>query len=610
MRVLSAGVCSRAAAAAGSARSSDAAASLLSLLPHELTTALPAEALLGTTMQVATAAIAVLQSSKLPMAMQSSAASSSSSSSSSSSNAADPDPVGQQYIPFAVSLLLTALKCASALRGVCPKGALDVAASIGRHRIECCVSAEHTAWLQQQAAATPAAELQRLLSEIDAAALRSLLLRLTTAAAMTPNGAAPANVGRAGAVDVAAASDSELQELLQKSHVGDLRTLVIWSQQLQAGNGAANEEMLQTGRRIGHWRAAAAAIAAGPPVTFRPGGLDSSSSSSSSTMWYTAQMGLSMTPWLTVAARSMWLVGQLLSELLLASSSSSRSASLACPATEEEMDESFFAMLLEMAYTCVEWLGWQLCHMQLPGDQAPTLASSSSSSSLADVAASMPLLTQLLQQHAQLQAGMYAAVQRCAAGPSSTQRHGSSDATACLQRVWGEQLLAQLRAVGAAVAAALPVGWACNNAACTNLGKLSELQLVSGRGKVCSGCRQVRVCSAECQKQHWKAGHRLVCKNLAAVASAGKGNSTAASSSSAAATSSSGSANACSRGTGSAGAAAAAAGLELPCSAVAAAALPVRQLKALLAALGVAGLAGAVEKSDLVGLLVGHLSLS
>jgi hypothetical protein len=135
------------------------------------------------------------------------------------------------------------------------------------------------------------------------------------------------------------------------------------------------------------------------------------------------------------------------------------------------------------------------------------------------------------------------------------------------------------------VAAALPVGWACNNAACTNLGKLSELQLVTGKAKVCAGCKQVRMCSAECQKQHWKAGHKLVCKKLAAAAAEAEGRSTAASSDSAAATASdSAAATAVSSGSGAASsstsssaaaAAAAAAGLELPVSAAAAAGRPV-----------------------------------
>jgi hypothetical protein len=231
----------------------------------------------------------------------------------------------------------------------------------------------------------------------------------------------------------------------------------------------------------------------------------------------------------------------------------------------------------------------------------------------------MPLLQHLLEQHAQLQRGLFTALQRCHAGSAQAGQEydvTSSAAASLLQRIWGDQLPGQLRVFGAAVCAALPVGWACNNAACTNLGKLSELQLVAGKAKLCSGCKHVRLCSAECQKQHWKPGHKLVCKQLAAAAAAAvaaaaaaatDGQSTAGSSNSAAITGSSD--NGCSSST-TAAAAPAAAGLELPTSAAAAAALPVRQLKALLTQLGVPGLPGAVEKSDLVGLLVGHLRLS
>ncbi|WIA36149.1 hypothetical protein OEZ86_007495 [Tetradesmus obliquus] len=87
-------------------------------------------------------------------------------------------------------------------------------------------------------------------------------------------------------------------------------------------------------RPIGDW-APAAVIAAGPLVTFRPGGVNDSSSNSSGngngngngSSWYNQQLVYTMTPWLTVAARSMWLIGQLLSELLPASSSSSSGSS-------------------------------------------------------------------------------------------------------------------------------------------------------------------------------------------------------------------------------------------------------------------------------------------
>jgi hypothetical protein len=283
---------------------------------------------------------------------------------------------------------------------------------------------------------------------------------------------------------------------------------------------AADEEVLTTGRRIGDY-AKAEIVAAGPLVTFRPGGKSSSGGGSSS--WYTDELIVLMTPWLTVAARSIWLIGQILSELLPGSSSSSmrrpqqQRSEPAHPLhpNAEKVDAGFFKRLLEVAYACVKYLGAQLCHMQLPGDKAAADGSSG--------AASMPLLTKLLEQHAQLQTGLYLAVQRCAVAgqpAAGTVDICSAGAASLLQHMWGDSLPGQLSAFGAAVAAALPVGWACNNAACTNLAKLSELQLVRGKAKVCGGCKLVRMCSAECQRQHWKAGHKLVCKKLAAAAAA------------------------------------------------------------------------------------------
>jgi hypothetical protein len=54
----------------------------------------------------------------------------------------------------------------------------------------------------------------------------------------------------------------------------------------------------------------------------------------------------------------------------------------------------------------------------------------------------------------------------------------------------------------------------CANPSCSNCSKLSERELVSGKGTVCSRCRAVRLCSAECNKAYWKAGHKQACSRL------------------------------------------------------------------------------------------------
>jgi hypothetical protein len=117
------------------------------------------------------------------------------------------------------------------------------------------------------------------------------------------------------------------------------------------------------------------------------------------------------------------------------------------------------------------------------------------------------------------------------------------------------------------------------------------------------------MCSAECQRQHWKAGHKKFCKTLAAAAAAtsegrdssGSSNKAGSSGSSAADDSSSSDVRN-ERDTG-------AAPLKLPTSAAAAAALSVRELKALVRILNLEGAAPAIEKSDLVALLVNEYGL-
>jgi hypothetical protein len=56
----------------------------------------------------------------------------------------------------------------------------------------------------------------------------------------------------------------------------------------------------------------------------------------------------------------------------------------------------------------------------------------------------------------------------------------------------GPQLLLQLREFGCALWSALPQQNCCNNAACTNLGSISEAKLVSAKGSRCSKCQVAR----------------------------------------------------------------------------------------------------------------------
>ncbi len=72
---------------------------------------------------------------------------------------------------------------------------------------------------------------------------------------------------------------------------------------------------------------------------------------------------------------------------------------------------------------------------------------------------------------------------------------------------------------------ALPAGWArgaalprlrvCGGPRCCNFASESEGALTF---KQCGGCRAVRYCGAECQRAHWREGHKAECKALAAGA--------------------------------------------------------------------------------------------
>jgi hypothetical protein len=55
-----------------------------------------------------------------------------------------------------------------------------------------------------------------------------------------------------------------------------------------------------------------------------------------------------------------------------------------------------------------------------------------------------------------------------------------------------QQVPQALQVLGARLCGALPISCACNNPACNNLARNSELQLVQGKGSQCSGCKVAR----------------------------------------------------------------------------------------------------------------------
>uniref|UniRef100_A0A383V7P4 MYND-type domain-containing protein n=1 Tax=Tetradesmus obliquus TaxID=3088 RepID=A0A383V7P4_TETOB len=122
-------------------------------------------------------------------------------------------------------------------------------------------------------------------------------------------------------------------------------------------------------------------------------------------------------------------------------------------------------------------------------------SSSSSTAAAAAAGASGPLVelfcAAMQQQQQQQQGGASAAL-----GVSSVQPRAKDSAGCCVLHT--------------------PHVYACSNPGCGSMASTGELELVTAKNSVCSGCRAARLCSKECMKGHWHR-HKPACKHIGAA---------------------------------------------------------------------------------------------
>jgi hypothetical protein len=123
---------------------------------------------------------------------------------------------------------------------------------------------------------------------------------------------------------------------------------------------------------------------------------------------------------------------------------------------------------IEPHIAAFRWLQQQLPHLQLPGAAVAAEQASSSSSSRNN-----KQHRQLLAQAQQLQQTLATVEQN--SGQAMIKKYASQ-----------LQFIEQLVAFGQALCYALPSRACCNNPGCSNLARLTERELVSGKGCVCS----------------------------------------------------------------------------------------------------------------------------
>jgi hypothetical protein len=253
------------------------------------------------------------------------------------------------HVPHVVSVLLSALKSAVALRNAAPRLALSVASCIAQCRVETAAAD----WLHAPRG-VPKLDLKEICS-MSVEDFRSRLKQLQH----QPN--SPQVAAGLSKHDMDKLPDSDLRIML--TILPDEHLQLLLAPPAPPRVGAST-------RGIGHCSVAEQIVSQGF-FTFQPGGISSSSSvvgsnASGNVLWYNEQVANMTVPWVTVAARSMWLMGQSLGELLPGSSNSSSSSSSSSdgdssgsshPRELTEVDAEFFKQLLESAFSCCEWIG-------------------------------------------------------------------------------------------------------------------------------------------------------------------------------------------------------------------------------------------------------------
>jgi hypothetical protein len=169
-------------------------------------------------------------------------------------------------------------------------------------------------------------------------------------------------------------------------------------------------------------------------------------------------------------------------------------------------------LLLRCCSCAVSWLTEQLPVVGMPGGNVQPLVARQATQQLQQQAADASSALQRLAERLQQLKGSKQAFRKTKADKAcdnSRWQQGAQQMDSCWQL---------LHSFALRVIDECPVSSSCCNPHCLNMGKLSEWQLVSGKGCVCNGCGVARYCSKACQVKMWAKHHRQVCRRLRAPA--------------------------------------------------------------------------------------------